>query len=198
MSTTTHSITAAVSSVSGGNNGRLHATAFSGGLPLTVGLQAIVRYRELGERASVITSGVPAARVRQILSSVLALPQMEGSAADLLRVDVHRPDAGRYQHDYGLSLAIAMVASLHRKSIGEDILFLGDLDLDGRVRSITAKKVDRLNDAVAAYEIETPLRIVCSPETATWVQASSTVVVTPALTLAEAVAAVWPGATLRI
>jgi hypothetical protein len=54
-----------------------------------------------------------------------------------------------------------------------------------------------LNDAIKSYHIETPVKIVCAPDTAVWIDASSTVVVAPARTLADAITAVWPGQTLR-
>jgi predicted ATP-dependent serine protease len=198
MNSTTQASSNRGSGASGGTTGHFHARAFSGGSPLTAEIQAIVRFREGRQRSGIINSGVPASRVRQILSSVLSLEQMEHVSADYLRVDVHRPDAGRWQHDYGLSLGMAIAASLFRKSVGPNLLFLGDLDLQGRVGAISPKRVDRLNDALAAFEIETPVLIVCAPETATWVNSSSTVVVVPARTLADAVAAAWPGQTLRI
>jgi predicted ATP-dependent serine protease len=197
MNATLKTLNTQPTAASGGSaNSHHHARAFSGGSPPAVDLQALVRFREKPQRASVIASNVPSGRVKQILQSVLALPSMEGVTADVLRVDVHRPDAGKYHHDYGLALAVAMVSSLVRKSIGEQLLFLGDVDLQERIRDVAAKRVDRLNEAVASFEIETPLRIICAPETAAWLNASSTVVVAPALTLADAVAAVWPGSEL--
>jgi predicted ATP-dependent serine protease len=90
-----------------------------------------------------------------------------------------------------------MVSSLARKRLRDELLFLGDLDLEGRVQNVAAERVDALNAAVAKFDIETPVTIVCAPDTATWVNASSTVVVAPARTLADAVAAVWPGIELQ-
>jgi predicted ATP-dependent serine protease len=198
MTSTFKSLTNQSSGASGGStNGHHHARAFCGGSPSTVDLQASVRFREGRQRSAVVASNVPSARVKQILASVLALPNMDGVTAEVLRVDVHRPDAGRYHHDYGLALAVAMVSSLARKRLRDDLLFLGDVDLESRVQEVAAERVDALNAAVAKFEIETPVTIVCAPGTATWVNASSTVLVVPAWTLADAVAAVWPGIQLQ-
>jgi predicted ATP-dependent serine protease len=198
MNATCKSLKTDPSGASGGSSsGRHHARAFSGGSPPAVDLQALVRLLEYKQRGSVVSSNVPTSRVKQILQTVLALPSVEGVPAHALRVDVHRPDAGKYHHDYGLALAVAMISSLARKPIGEQLIFLGDVDLQGRVRDVAAKQVDRLNEAVASFEIETPLKIVCAPDTAVWLNASSTVVVVPARTLADAVAAVWPGIELQ-
>lgn len=174
-----------------------HARAFSGGEPLAVELEAHLRFRENKERSSIVTSGVPSPRVRQILGVVLELAMFDGIETRMLQVDVHRGDTGRYRHDYGLALAMAMVSSLVKKPIAPEILLLGDVDLRGNVRDVPAKVIDRLNDAINAFEIETPLVVVLSPDSATWVNASSTVNVLPVATLTAAVAAVWSGQTLR-
>jgi predicted ATP-dependent serine protease len=122
---------------------------------------------------------------------------MEGIAEDFLRIDVHRPESGPYQDDYGLALVMAMVASLTRKMIGDEWLLVGDVDLAGRIQPASTERVDRLNQAVDAFEVETPVTILCAPETATWVNSSSTVTVLPVRTISEAVEAVWPGAKLQ-
>jgi hypothetical protein len=70
---------------------------------LAVELQAHLRFREQRERSSVVTSGVPSPRVREILGAVLELTMFEGIEARMLQVDVHRGDAGRYRHEYGLA-----------------------------------------------------------------------------------------------
>ena len=128
--------------------------------------------------------------------STLALPPMEYVTPEVLRVDVHRPATGRYDHDYGLAVAMAMVASLVRRPIADHLLFLGDVGLDGSVGNVLAARVDRLNDAINAFEIETPLTVVCAPDTAAWVNASSTVTVAKAATLADVTSTVWPGVAL--
>jgi predicted ATP-dependent serine protease len=131
-------------------SGNYTARAFSGGSPLVVGIQASVRFRDGRQRASLVASGVPTARVRQILMSALALDAMEYVTPEVLRVDVHRPDAGRYEHDYGLAVAVAMVSSLVRRPVADHLLFLGDVDLHGRLGNVLAARVDRLNDAINA------------------------------------------------
>jgi predicted ATP-dependent serine protease len=194
MPLTTHSLSGKSSIASGGSGGGhdFHARAFGGGSPLIVQLQATVRFRDGNQRGCFCAHNVPSSRAKQVLRCVLALPPMRQVTEDLLRADVHRPSSGRYQDDYGLALAFAMTASLTRSRLREDLLFLGDVDLRGRVQDVSAKRVDQLNDAIDAFEVETPVRIICAPQTATWINASSTVVVLRAQTLAEATQAVWP------
>jgi len=192
------SISKQVSTSGGGSRvSHRHARAFSGGEPLAVELEAHLRFRENKERSSVVTSGVPSSRVRQILGAVLELAMLKGIEPRMLQVDVHRGDTGRYRHDYGLALAMAMVSSLVKKPIAPEILLLGDVDLCGNVRDVPARVIDRLNDAINAFEIETPLTVILATDSATWVNGSSTVQVLSVPTLTAAVAAVWPGQTLR-
>jgi predicted ATP-dependent serine protease len=195
---TSKSVTAHSSASGGSSSGHHHARAFSGGLPITVELQARIRFRERNERACFVSTGVSSDRARQILTSVLALPVMENATPELMRVEIHRPDPSKYHNDYSLGVAIAMVSSLIRRGVGEEMLFLGNVDLQDRIQEVDPDRIDRLNDAINRFEIEIPVTIVCCPEAATWVNSSSTVVVRPAHTLAEAVAAAWPGQTLRI
>ena len=197
MNIATHSQTYSSSRSPGGTAAGNVARAFSGHHPMVVDLQAQVRVREGKQRAHIVPSGVPSSRVRQLLASVLALKPFEYVTPEILRVDIHRPDTGRYRHDYGLALSVAIVSSLSRRPLADDLLFVGDLDLQGRLCDIAAKRVDQINDAVAAFQIETPLKIVCAPQTATWINASSTVAVIPAVTLENVVAAVWPGVVLQ-
>jgi predicted ATP-dependent serine protease len=144
------------------------------------------------------SSGVPMPRVKQILASVLKLSICRDTEPFMLRVDVHRANEGRYRHDYGLALAMAMVSSLTQQPLAPQLLFLGDVDLHGNVQDVSAETIDRLNEAINAFEIETPLRVVLAPASARWVNASSTVKVLPAPTLATAVAAAWPGQVLKV
>jgi hypothetical protein len=158
----------------------------------------MVRFRvDKKERPCFCVHNVPPNRAKQLFKCVLALPQMEGIAEDFLRIDVHRPESGPYQDDYGLALVMAMVASMTRKAIGDEWLLVGDLDLAGRVQAARTDRVDCLNQAIDAFEVESPVKILCAPETAIWVNSSSTVTVLPVRTLPEAVGAVWPGAKLQ-
>jgi predicted ATP-dependent serine protease len=195
---TSKSVTAHASASGGSSIGHHHARAFSGGSPITVELQARIRFRERNERACFVSTGVPSDRARQILTSVLALPLMENATPEVMRVDVHRPDPLKYHNDYSLALAIAMVSSLTGRCVKEEMLFLGNVDLQHRVQDVDSDRIDRLNDAISAFEVESPVTIICSPEAAQWINQSSTVTVRPARTLADAVAAAWPGKTLRI
>lgn len=171
------------------------ASAFAGGPKPTAAIQVAARLAD--ERGRIITSGVSRPRVQQILGTVLQLDWFSPIPTRHLHLDVHRPDDGRYRNQFGLALAVAMISALSRKPVPEAHLFLGDLDLHGQVIDVGAKLVDSLNEAIAEYTIETPLKIVLARESATWVNASSTVKVLPVKTLVDVVAAVWPGVNLQ-
>jgi predicted ATP-dependent serine protease len=166
------------------------ASAYSGGkLPL-VELQVSHRF---DKRSCITASGVPRARVQQVMTVVLQLrPYVDKVPPDRLRLDVHRDDEGRYRHPYGLALAVAMISTLSHKIVPAAHVFVGDLDLRGHLRDVSPKLVDDLNDAIADFRIAAPVTVVLAPDSAAWVQSSSTVRVKAARTLAEAVLATWP------
>jgi predicted ATP-dependent serine protease len=199
MLVSTQSSTIEPSGSSGGSSANhSHARAFGGGSPVTVQLQAMVRFRaDKKERPCFCIHNVPPNRAKQLFKCVLALCQMQGIGEEMLRVDVLRPESGRYHDDFGLALAVAMVASITRKQIGEQLLLVGDVDLAGNIQPASTEHVDCLNKAISAFEVETPVTVVCAPESATWINSSSTVRVIPVRTLAEAVEAVWPGVDLQ-
>ncbi len=198
MSASTQSLVAKPSGSFGAtHSSHSHARAFGGDAPVTVQLQAMVRFREGKQRSCFCVHNVPPSRAKQLFKCVLALQQMQGVSEEILRVDVHRPESGRYQDDFGLALALAMVASMTKKRIRDELLLVGDVDLAGRIQPACTERVDRLNQAIAAFDVETPVTIICAPETATWINSSSTVTVMPVRTLSEAVEAVWPGVELQ-
>ncbi len=199
MPVSTQSSTAKPSGSSGGSSSdHSHARAFGGGSPVMIQLQAMVRFRaDKKERACFCVHNVPPNRAKQLFKCVLALHQMQGIGEEMLRVDVLRPESGRYHDDFGLALAVAMVASMTKKRIDDQLLLVGDVDLAGHIQPASTEQVDRLNQAINAFQIETPVTIVCAPASATWINSSSTVTVIPVRTLAEAVEAVWPGVELQ-
>jgi hypothetical protein len=158
----------------------------------------MVRFRvDKKERPCFCVHNVPRNRAKQLFKNVLALRPMQGIGEEMLRVDVLRPESGRYHDDFGLALAVAMVASMTRKRIGDQLLLVGDVDLAGNIQPASTEHVDGLNQAIDAFQVESPVTILCAPESATWINSSSTVTVIPARTLAEAVEAVWPGVELQ-
>lgn len=181
----------------GADGRRGTAMAFAGGQPPTVEVQALVRLCEHGQRGGVTASGVPPTRVRQILQTVLALPPFAPIPPRYIRLDVRRGDEGRWRHQYGLALALAIASALGRRPIPSTHLFLGDVDLLGNVAEVPSRMVDFLNDAIDQYAIPTPLVVVLAPDGAPWVRSSSLVKVLPVNTLARVVEAVWPGMELR-
>lgn len=156
-----------------------------------------MRFREGKERASLVASGVPTARVRQILVSVLALECFAGLQPQFLRVDVYRSDQWQYSNDCGLAVAIALIASMTQRPVPPSLLLVGDIDLHGRAQNMSPQSIDSLNKAIANFTIESPVTVVLAADSAVWVNASSTVRVVPAITLADAVEATWPGQEIR-
>ena len=172
-----------------------HARAFSGGASPTVELQAHVRFRDDHERTRLSSAASPR-RAMQIMDSVLRLRSFEGVEQRQLRVDIHREDAGRWCHHYGLAVAVAMISSIARRPIPVQHLFAGDVDLNGHIRDVAPGVVDALNEAIEAFAIETPVTVVLAADSATWMQSSSTVRVIAARTLSDVAAAVWPNTNL--
>lgn len=181
-----------------GRDGAGRAWAFRDGSAPIVELQARLRVIEEHGRGSLVTSGIPRPRALQILDSVLRLPAMTDSGIESrnLRVDLHREDSGRWQHHYGLALAISMVSSLANTPVPSNVLLLGDIDLHGQVRDVPSATVDALNDAIDAFRVETPVTVVLARDSAVWVRSASTVRVYPCRTLADAIAATWHGKSL--
>jgi predicted ATP-dependent serine protease len=91
---------------------------------------------------------------------------------------------------------MAMVSSLVRRAVPSEMLFVGDVDLGGGIRDVTAPIIDGLNDAIDTFAVETPITVVLAPDSATWLRTSSTVRANSCRSLVHAVASVWPNTAM--
>ncbi len=65
-------------------------------------------------------------------------------------VTVRAPDGVKHRRDCNLAVAMALLAALRQATITENLLFIGDISLEGEVRPPSAHTIASLEDAQAA------------------------------------------------
>lgn len=91
----------------------------------------------------------------------------EAKALWALGVTVRAPDGVNHRRDFNLAVAVGLIASLKRINIPKDVLFVGDLGLEGEVRSPSVGSVSSLEDAQAAGSLDAMRQAVVSSATPT-------------------------------
>lgn len=79
-----------------------------------------------------------------------------------LGVTVRAPDGVAHRRDQNLAVAVGLIAALRRIAIPKDVLFIGDLGLEGEVRPPSTASVASLDDAQAAGSLDAMRRVILS------------------------------------
>jgi hypothetical protein len=98
----------------------------------------------------------------------------------------------KYHRRYGLALAVAMSAVLARQTIPSEFMFLGELDLERKVRDVPTKVLENLLRSMCEQELDGPLTLVVPPSAAEALEGTAGLEVIGAATWHEVVVAVWP------
>ena len=93
--------------------------------------QAVVGLPKFGCRAELVVPFVPEMRVRQLVSVINSIPEVDISDAF---ISCYLPRHGRYCAELDLPLALALLASFVQRPVPADAIFVGEIDLATRVR----------------------------------------------------------------
>ena len=95
--------------------------------------QASVSLPKYGCRPELLAPFLPEKRVRQLIAVLNTLPGMEMTDVSY-HISCYLPRQ-RYREELDLPLAIALLASYLQRAVPPNTLFVGEIDLKGRVRS---------------------------------------------------------------
>lgn len=164
--------------------------------------QAVVTLPTYGSRPQLNAPFLPSKRVKQIVTILAGLKDIDLSDLSY-EINCYLPAKQAYRAEMDLPIAVALLASYLKRPIPDDTLFVGELDLQARVR----RPDERYLAALAEVLIERPAgvrRIVCSPDAAEFLQAfelqvdggrrplPSGIKFVPCAELTQVIAEIWP------
>jgi len=135
-----------------------------------------------------MTTGIPRAELDQVAGVIFG---MSFTGCDRL-LSARLVNVEKYHRRHGLALAVALSAVLARQSVPSEFLFLGELDLERRVRDLSVRVLENLVRSLCDRELETPITIVAPPSSADLLEGTAGVEVIGAPTWQHVVVAVWP------
>ena len=145
----------------------------------------------LGTRRRIVSGTVPHGEMQQLLDMITDVPGVEVNDTDF-SVSTRIPGARLYAPTMALALSMTLIGSALQQPIPESFLFVGEIDLKRRVCDVPDLFATEIANAIIAGAIDQPVKIVCSPGTASVIAAAGGVPCAAARTLDEAVFIVWP------
>lgn len=130
--------------------------------------QAVVTLPTYGSRPQLNAPFLPSKRVKQIVAILAGLKDIDLSDLSY-EINCYLPARQQYRAEMDLPIAVALLASYLKRPIPGDVLFVGELDLQARVR----RPDERYLAALAEVLIEQPgdvRRVICSPDAAEFLQ----------------------------
>jgi len=154
--------------------------------------QAAVALPTYGSRGRITAPGLPKKEVEQLLSCLSQLEEVD--IEDLsFTIQCRLPGERVYRALLGLPLAMALLSSYLQREIPSHHMYLGELDLQKRVREVPDVLIEELWESVEDGTLSTPLRLYCPKESASLVREGlrdATVVACE--TLEDVVFKTWP------
>ncbi|HDM60092.1 MAG TPA: hypothetical protein ENF96_00365 [Archaeoglobus veneficus] len=143
------------------------ARSFLGKNYPNVETQAAVSLPRYGERGQITAPGLPKKEIEQLLSCISQLEDID--IEDLsFTIQCRLPGELTFRRILGLPLAMALLSSYLQKEIPPHHIYIGELDLQRRVRDVPDALVEELQEAIEAGLLQPPLRIFC-PEMNAWI-----------------------------
>ncbi len=154
-------------------------------------LQASVTVPNDNSRGRMTAPGLPRREIEQLVGCISQMKDMDFGDLNY-SVNCRLPGSGQYNPILGLPLCMALIGSYLQKPVPERNMYLGEVDLFCKVRSIAPAISQALKSALDSGEINTPITLFVHPTTAAEFTPSESVRVVPCNTLEEAVFLTWP------
>jgi len=145
----------------------------------------------LGTRRRIVCGNIPHGEIMQITDMIGDIRGVDVNDTDF-SISTRMPGARTYAPTMALALCMTLIGSALQEVVPENYLFLGELDLKRRIRDVPDLMAAEIGNAIVAGAIRRPVKIVCSPGTASIIAASGGVSCASCRTLDEAVFVVWP------
>jgi DNA repair protein RadA/Sms len=164
--------------------------------------QAVVTLPTYGSRPQLNAPFLPSKRVKQIVAILAGLKDIDLSDLSY-EINCYLPAKQQYRAEMDLPIAVALLASYLKRPIPAETLFVGELDLQARVR----RPDERYLAALAEVLIEQPTpvrRVICSPEAAEFLRGfvlkegghvrhiPSSVQLVSCVDLPQVISGIWP------
>ena len=154
-------------------------------------LQASVTMPGDAARGRMTAPGLPRKEIEQLVSCISQMKDMEFGELNY-SINCRLPGSAQYNPILGLPLCIAMIGSYLQRSVPENNIYIGEIDLFRNVRAIAPAISQSLKTALDAGDIDTPVTLFVHPLTAAEFTASESVRVVPCDTLESAIFQTWP------
>jgi DNA repair protein RadA/Sms len=131
--------------------------------------QAAVSLPTYGSRGRITAPGLPKKEVEQLLSCLSQLEDVD--IEDLsFTIQCRLPGERVYRSLLGLPLAMALLSSYLQREIPSHHIYIGELDLQKRVRKVPDSLIEELWESIENGKLRTPLRLFCPRESATLIR----------------------------
>lgn len=136
------------------------ARSFLGKAYPNVETQAAVSLPRYGTRGQITAPGLPNKEIQQILSCLSQLPDID--IEDLsFTIQCRLPGDLIYRSLLGLPLAMTLLSSYLQRSIPGHHIYVGELDLQRRIREVPDALIEELWESVQEGSLATPIRLFC-------------------------------------
>lgn len=144
-----------------------------------------------GTRRRIVSGNIPHGEIQQIADMIGDIRGVDVNDTDF-SISTRMPGARMYSPTMALALSMTLIGSALQQPVEENLLFVGEIDLKRRIRDLPDLMAAEIGNAIVAGAIGSPVKIVCSPGTASIIAASGGVTCAACRTLDEAVFVAWP------
>lgn len=156
-----------------------------------VELQASLGLPMPGTRPSIIAPELPKKRLEQLISAITRMPSLALDQFDLNINALLPGDSPRYRSWLGLPLAIALISSAIRRPVPNDAVYLGEIDLDRRLRPLPQSLLESLITSLNNDEFTGKTKFFVPPSAFEPLAATGSVLVQPCESLDVAAHQTW-------
>jgi predicted ATP-dependent serine protease len=154
-------------------------------------LQAAVSLPTAGARPTITAPGLPRRRIELILDAISGLPMLDFGSFSM-SVSALLPGDCNFRGWLSLPLAVALIGSCLRRSVPNDTLFLGEIDLNRAIRPLPNALIDALSTTLLDPNFDQRLRLIVPQSAVDVLSVNPLVKVIGCATLDQVVFTVWP------
>jgi DNA repair protein RadA/Sms len=154
-------------------------------------LQASVGLPMPGTRPAVVAPDLPKKRLEQLVAAIARMPSLAIDQFDLNINALLPGDSPRYRSWLGLPMAIALIASVIRRTVPGDAMYFGEIDLDRRLRPLPSTLIETLGTAIHNGEFTEKTRFFVPTSAVEPLTAAGAVLVQPCDSLDVAAHQTW-------
>ena len=145
-------------------------TFLGGGIGLAEA-QASVALPSYGSRGKITAPGLPKKEIEQLTTCISQIPDMEIEELDYT-IHCRLPGEKRYRALLGLPVSMALISSYIQQEIPSYHIYIGEIDLQRKVREVPESIMIDLWEAIQSGTIPKPVRVFCPRSSANLIKDS--------------------------